>query len=185
MCTRPSPNRSGPITCGVPRGSRANSDNYTWICLLLPFIEQRALSDQINFNIPAFGINGTTPQVFQNGLTIREIVLDEFLCPSDSKFKPLPQLDLRSGAILPMREVPDTTQHRRGVGDQRLQGVFSLIDPVGIQDIKDGTSNVIAVGEVTNRGFCCGQQWKGGSGQGRIGTTDQCSAPCWFHLPPG
>lgn len=48
--------------------------------------------------------------------------------------------------------------------------MFNLLDPVTIADVKDGTSNVIMLGEVTNRSFCCGQQWKGKSGRPRIGT---------------
>jgi hypothetical protein len=134
--------------------------NFTWIALILPFIEQGPLHSQINFNFPALN------QTLQNGQPLREVLLDNFLCPSDTRFANLPH----SFGYTSYAGNAGWDQHRRLWGDERLAGYFPILDAVGLSDVKDGTSNTIMVGEVTNRGFCCGQQWRGGSGRNRVGT---------------
>jgi len=94
------------------------------------------------------------------------MLIPTFLCPSDTPMATLPQ----GFGYTSYAGSAGWDQHRRLYGDQRIAGVFPLLDPVAIQDILDGTSNVIAVGEVGNRSFQSGQQWKGGSGYVRIGT---------------
>jgi hypothetical protein len=134
--------------------------------MLLPFIEQAPLHAQINFSLPAL------PQVIQ-GKPLREVVIKNLLCPSDTTFKTLPH----GFGYTTYAGNAGWDSHRRLHGDERLAGVFTLMDPVGISDIRDGTSNVIMVGEVTNRSFCCRPtptgdpfRWKGNSGVPRVAT---------------
>lgn len=135
--------------------------NWTWIALLLPQMEQGALHAQINFNLPALN------QTLKDGVTpIRSVLLPSFQCPSDSPLRELPQ----GFGYTAYAANAGWDQHRRFYGDQRIAGVFPLLDPLRMEDITDGTSNVIAVGEVTNRGLGGGQQWKGNTGTQRIGT---------------
>src|SRR5262245_20917344 len=51
--------------------------NYTWIAMMLPFIEQGPLHSQINFSLPLW--NQTTAQ----GQPIRTQKIQVLLCPSD------------------------------------------------------------------------------------------------------
>jgi prepilin-type N-terminal cleavage/methylation domain-containing protein len=134
--------------------------NFTWIALLLPQIEQSALHAQINFGIPALN------QVLSTGMPLKEVTLKNVLCPSDTPFKSPPH----GFGYTSYAGNAGWDGYRRMYGDERLTGVFPLLDPVSIADIKDGTSNVIMVGEVSNRSFTGGQQWRGGSGRVRIGT---------------
>jgi prepilin-type N-terminal cleavage/methylation domain-containing protein/prepilin-type processing-associated H-X9-DG protein len=143
-----------------PAAVAGEERNFTWIALMLPFVEQQTVHSQINFRIPALN------QVMTTGEPIRSVVLPTFLCPSDSPFKQLPH----DFGYTSYAGSAGWDQHRRLYGDERLAGVFPVMDPVGINDIKDGTSNVIMLGEVTNRGFCCGSQWQGQSGRPRVGT---------------
>ncbi len=141
-----------------PAATTGEERNFTWIALILPQIEQGPLHSQINFSLPALN------QVLTTGLPLREVTLDSFLCPSDTTFKSLPH----GFGYTSYAGNAGWDAHRRMYGDERIAGVFPLLDPVGLRDIRDGTSNVIMVGEVTNRGFCCGTQWRGGSGRPRI-----------------
>jgi prepilin-type N-terminal cleavage/methylation domain-containing protein/prepilin-type processing-associated H-X9-DG protein len=136
--------------------------NYTWIALILPFMEQGPLHSRINFSLPAMH----TTQVLPDGRHIREVTLPGFLCPSDTPFKTLPH----GFGYTSYAGAAGWHGYRYTHGDIRVASVFSLLDPVGIRDVKDGTSNVIMVGEATNRGFCCGSQWRANSGRPRIGT---------------
>ena len=139
--------------------------NFTWIALILPYIEQGPLHNSINFGIPAQG------QVI-NGLALQSIQIKNLLCPSDPTWQNRHNFSMTSYAGNAGWDV-----HRRTYGDTRRAGPFSLIDPVKIADCKDGTSNTIHVGEVTTAGYCCRPQptgdtrWKGGSGGIRQGNS--------------
>jgi prepilin-type N-terminal cleavage/methylation domain-containing protein len=157
-----------------PRATTGEERNFTWVCLLLPFLEQAPLHAQINFSIPA--LNQTIPQgsTVPPGKPLREIVIKNLLCPSDSPFRSIPH---RFG-YMSYAGNAGWDSHRRLHGDERLAGVFPLMDAVAISDIRDGTANVVMVGEVTNRSFCCRPnpggdpfRWKGGGGQPRVGTS--------------
>ena len=74
----------------------ANFDYYgchTWIEGLLPFIEQQAVYDQINFNCDLAAIN---PTPNPNNALLGSLVLSNLMCPTD----PFAGLQDRS-AILP------------------------------------------------------------------------------------
>ncbi len=126
--------------------------NFTWIALMLPQMEQQGLYDQINFNIPGFN------QLTRDGKLIRSTVLKSFICPSDYTFQTLPH----DFGITSYAGNQGWDQHRRKYGDTYLAGMFPLMDPMTLADIKDGTSNTIAVGEVTTTGYTAtggGGQW--------------------------
>lgn len=135
----------GPLVVGEQR-------NYTWICLMLPQMDNNTM--QVNFNVPAFNqLINTTGGV----KPLQSIPLVNFQCPSDTPFKNLPYAGVNNAgpgfATTNYAGNAGWDYHRRTFGDKRIAGVFSLIDPVGLRDITDGTSNVFMVGEVTNRGM--------------------------------
>lgn len=118
---------------------------YTWIALLLPFIEQRTLSEQINYGAPILG------QLVANagggGVPVESVDIKTLHCPSDYKFPDLPH-----GRFA-------YTSYGGSYGwdwfphGSWWNGVFAIRQFTTIADIKDGTSNTIAVGEVTTIGF--------------------------------
>ena len=154
---------------GNARGTVASGLNdarhYTWIVLMLPFIEQTPLHSQINFSRPALE---TLPNINVNGKPALGLNLAALQCPSDPVLDPAP----RGYGTSSYAGNAGWDRHRRLAIDSRLAGVFPFYDGVRISNIVDGTSNTIAIGEVTTRGYCCrpgpnppdDARWAGGSG---------------------
>lgn len=167
------------IWLGNPKGTTASSGqqrNYSWIALMLPYIEQGPLHDQINFERPAYIQGGVTGNA--NAGELQRIVINNdaalafspsvVLCPSDPTFTSPP----RGIGITSYAGNAGWDAHRRRFGDSRLAGVFPLYDNTRLRDIIDGTSNTVMLGEVTTRGYCCRpggsgdpNRWNGGSGK--------------------
>ena len=117
---------------------------------MLTQIEQQAVYDQINFKIPALN------QLTRDNKPIRSITLPVFQCPSDPTFQTLPH----GFGWTSYSGNQGWDQHRRKYGDVRLAGMFPLMDAMGLQEVKDGTSNTILVGETGSTGFTGpGDQW--------------------------
>lgn len=184
------------IWLGNPRGTQSaagDQRNFTWITLLLPFIEQGPLHDQIDFRIP--GYNQQVPSTGGITVPLQSITIESLQCPSDTEWQDPPH------GFAPTSYAGNAgwDRHRRFWRDQRRAGVFTLMDPVTLGDIKDGTSNTIAIAEVTKSGYCWSNRtrsscyaggpasrWQGGSGFLRINnsrvvrTALVASAP-WEH----
>lgn len=117
--------------------------NYTWIALILPYMEQGPLHNEMDFKRPLLG------QRASDGELISAKTIPSMICPSATDF--------------------GTSGNRHGVGhtnyagaegydwwqrvNHPLSGVFNLNSPVRIRDIKDGTSTTIAVMEASTQGF--------------------------------
>ena len=140
---RPTNPGGGPETASEVR-------NFTWICLMLPQMEQQGIYNQINFNIPALN------QQTIDGKQIRGLTFPVFQCPSDITFQTLPH----GFGWTSYAGNQGWDQHRRKYGDARIAGMFPLMDPMGLQDVRDGTSNTVFVGETGSTGFTGpGSQW--------------------------
>lgn len=156
---------------GNPKGTTptaATVRNYTWIALMLPFIEQKPLWDQIDFRQPALvvlnaiNIAGTPALAYE---------IQSLKCPTDAGFNSPP----RGIGITSYAGNGGWDHHRRKYGDTPRAGVFTFYDNTRISDIVDGTSNTIMVGEVTLRGYTLpaapiGDRWSGGTGRIRTAT---------------
>jgi len=148
----------------------ADARHYTWIALMLPYIEQKPLYDKINFGLPGYGqlISAPgNPEANASGLVpVQSVQLKEFLCPSDPTLPELPfgmAYTSYSGAV-------GWDHHRRKYGDSYIAGMFPFIDAQKLSDVMDGTSNTIFVAETTTEGACCvtaENRWIGGSGTTR------------------
>jgi prepilin-type N-terminal cleavage/methylation domain-containing protein len=135
-------------------GQPASGDqrNFTWIALILPFIEQRPLYEQINFSLP-LGAQGTpTFQVINDGTNtpISSKLVPTMVCPSDPGFQGGPE-NAHGLAWSNYSGAEGYDWWFRG--QHELSGVFNLNTAVKFQDIKDGTSNTIAVCETSTSGF--------------------------------
>lgn len=117
--------------------------NFSWICLTLPFFEQQSLHSAINFSLPIMN----AAQVV-NGKPIRSVAIASLLCPSDDNWiEGLPYgfaLTSYAGSSGWDGHARDTDMHR---------GMFSTARTTTLAMITDGTSNTLAIGEVTTRSF--------------------------------
>jgi prepilin-type N-terminal cleavage/methylation domain-containing protein len=163
-------------------GQDATTRSYTWICLVLPFIEQQPLHDKINFSIPGWvqfvdstGAGAPTP--------LREISFPSLICGSDPEYaEPSP----KGWGLTSYAGNGGWDHHRRRQDRHDISGVFQLMDAISFKEFKDGTSNTIAIGEVSTGSHCCAKRWGGGSGRVRIGgervfRTSLIAPTGWVH----
>jgi prepilin-type N-terminal cleavage/methylation domain-containing protein len=137
--------------------------HHTFTTFILPYMEQTALYDTVDFNLPAWGQSIVGTQV------------DTLRCPSDSGQCKDPS-DTSGIAIT---NYPGTMGFHwwhptavganwNGTGGQggELGGVFNVRTPIRIADIHDGTSNTVMVIERYSRGFE-GPWFQNGAGKPR------------------
>ncbi|HVJ66487.1 MAG TPA: DUF1559 domain-containing protein [Caulifigura sp.] len=130
---------------------------WSWDAYLLPYIDQAPLYNSLNFNYHPFG-TGADPA----GNNVRGVAtpLAAFKCPSDLKpaTRPINQANANGTSALA------TTSYAGNIGafdgdpcdnsgvyvqvPTRNNGLLIVNQPHRISDVTDGTSNVIAVGEI-------------------------------------
>ena len=122
--------------------SAADRRNFTWVTMILPYIEQAGIYNSINFNIPSWN-----QQI--GGKNLQSIRLKGFECPSDPAF---------GGGM--NRHGIAWTNYAGAEGydwwkrpNHGISGVFNLNTHCSIQAITDGTSNTIMVTECSTSGF--------------------------------
>ncbi len=161
---------------GVERGNAAS-----WGAMILPYMDQAPLYNQLNFNIGIF--EGTNKTVI-TGLS----GIDAVLCPSDSDRNPTRSVHSSTTANY-MSSMPSTSYAGSIGGFQNVDSTFAGLSggfftsdparPTKMSGFKDGTSNTIAVGE---RSY---QVWTGGSWLGVQHHTFTTASPgndtacCW------
>lgn len=152
-----------PDAIWVGDSATARQRNFTWIALLLPYVEQAPLHDQIDFTIPAWDQQvsaGSSTQALQL------IQLEGFTCPSEADTTCNKPFGLSSYA-----GAAGWDGHRRMFGDLQRAAAFSLMDSSKLRTVKDGTSNTLFVGEVSMSSYtpAGAPQWQGGGGKVRMG----------------
>ena len=126
---------AGPVGAKVPR-------NYTWITMILPYVEQTAIYNAVNFSLPAWN-----QQV--GGKNFQSLRLSGFECPSDPGFGGGGNRHDLGWTNYVGCEGYDWWNRPGSV----LSGVFNLNTHTRIEMIKDGTSNTLAVMECSTRAF--------------------------------
>lgn len=146
---------TGLYTTPVPR-------NYSWVSMILPYFDQAPLYNQINFNLPAW--NQTV-----GGKPLQQHTFNALMCPSDDGFSGTSNrfnIGWTNYAVAGGIEWWNRPGHP-------LQCMFSLNTAVRLTDVKDGTSNTIAIAETSSRGFEPNPgvrgDWKVGGGRPRGG----------------
>lgn len=169
------------------------SNNLSWNVMILPYIEQKALYDRIDFNEGSFcgGSNREGPN--KSVLALNRV--EAFLCPSATQ---LFALHPSSTLLNPTRKTyashyfgvggpkgldPNGNQYRVDMNNSRhggfaLQGVLYKNSDTRIGHITDGTSNTLLIGEIASpKGGLYGHPDGGGDGANWVrgiafGTTD-------------
>ena len=137
----------------------ANYLGHAWGTLVLPYLEQQNLFDQVDLELPVFD---------PANLVARETSLDIFLCPTDSwsqgqfvvrdeSADPVERYAAASycanwGPAAGVADTPgdDSDDVNLDATPDDSSGPFYRNSRVGFGDIRDGTSNTLAVGERTN-----------------------------------
>jgi prepilin-type N-terminal cleavage/methylation domain-containing protein len=125
---------------------QANADytspGWGWAALILPYIEQGNLSNQINFNLPIED---------PNNLAARTLIVKLYVCPSDRSTGIFTVYDKSNVPLAQAATNSYAACHGVGVDlDEELDdfnGMFSRNSRVRFSDVPDGTSNTIAIGE--------------------------------------
>ncbi|MDZ7619457.1 MAG: DUF1559 domain-containing protein [Patescibacteria group bacterium] len=161
------------------------SNGLSYIVMLLPYLEQKALYDRFDFNagqwwIVPNGGSGTSNGKIEHSLNRLEMIL----CPSCNEDRS--KLS-NYGERVPPNEsgVDPYTTHYYGIagprgtnpmsgldyktddisthGVQAMQGVLYKDSRVRMEDISDGTSNTFALGETSWNGYGAYRTWIRGS----------------------
>ena len=155
----------------------ASVRNYTWITLVLPFMEQSALHSQIDFRLPALQ---EFDRIQVNDGPARGLMLSVLQCPSDYKWEEPPR-----GFGTSSYSGNGGWAHHRYKNDIFRCGVFPLYDPVRLSDITDGTTNTAMLAETTTRGYCCRPAGvhRSAGGAGRLRNTSGAVIRAAFVAP--
>ncbi|MBN2296626.1 MAG: DUF1559 domain-containing protein [Pirellulales bacterium] len=162
-----------------PQGS-PDTGLYGLFFKLLPYIEKQAIHDQVDMSVPA-------TDVINNH--VREMVIDTYICPSWSDkttTKITTPGSYTQGAILLYQGVGGYTPNPTGIdsskgipsgnGDMPYNGMFAWGKLVRMNDVTDGLSSTLMVGEFVQRdtthqtypgnvrGWMIGGNWTGPPG---------------------
>ncbi|MCA8998481.1 MAG: DUF1559 domain-containing protein, partial [Planctomycetaceae bacterium] len=138
-----------------PPGTQAS--NYSWIMMILPYFDQAPLYNSIDTTRPLWGQQ-------LNGQEIASTLISGLICPSDSGYG----RGNRHGIGWTNYAASEGYDWHRRDG-HRINGLFEIMTPLAIKDVTDGTSNTIAVGEVTAHGYQSGPIRTAASGTPRRG----------------
>ncbi|HAH44695.1 DUF1559 domain-containing protein [Gimesia sp.] len=136
-----------------------DTDSYlAWSVMILPFMDQASLYNQINMNAPwRANYTGNPPQ-----LALVKTILPAFICPSD----PMEGINTNIGSFgksnYPAIYSPCNVKPGATTGTC-YTGPFNNNSVNRIRDFTDGVSNVIMVGERTTEGIPAGGVWIGAS----------------------
>ena len=150
------------IGCFPPGGSNASSvevnpggawGNWSAQAMMLPYLEQSALYNSMNFNLVSIGGGGYDGyQANTTGVTTQ---ISAFQCPSSLQFTGTYYSKLSAGTNYFVSAGSSMNQFGQNctfagmtVGSAVPNGPFAVGGvSIGIRDILDGTSNTIALGE--------------------------------------
>ena len=139
---------SGVINTTGPIDNIAKGVHYNWITQLLPYFEQKSAQRHFNFNVGLYE---------PHNLTVRGVMISTLNCPSDG--------GSWRGVASASSKVATSSSYAANYHDTEApidktnNGVFYLNSATRLEDIQDGSSYTIFVGEhkaVTDLGWASG-----------------------------
>lgn len=147
----------------IPQSSNGGNGTASYLCRLLPFIEQNNLYNQLTFDNVSYTRN----------LDVARYKVPSFLCPSG------PQVESVSGSetgcytthyygnagpigINPLTNTEytrDTSRESAGFGEYAVQGIFLLRSTLRFGSVTDGLSNTIGIGEISYNKYPFYRAW--------------------------
>ncbi len=134
------------------------ASNFTWITMILPYLDHAPLYQEIDFDRPIFG------QTTTDGKSIRGEKISSLICPSSRDIS----ANTHGFSFTCYAGAEGWDWWDRG--NEVYGGVFTLGKGRRMRDISDGTTNTIAVGEVRSDGLQRGpgqNHYTGGTGRER------------------
>ena len=144
-----------------PRCAVGDTQNWSGYVHLLPFLDEAALGNALNFGREWWGgVNRT----------VRRSKIAQFLCPSDTDWCTTDSGAYSDGAASSYQFSVGTSTYASSAG---APGMFVRNEVIRIRDVRDGTSNTVAmaeqrIGQPTNGGAygsvqpyysMCGSNW--------------------------
>lgn len=143
-------------------GGGANKDGgWAWSAHILPYLDQGNIYSKINFNYPPYGTPGTISDPAGNNNAAVATSLTVFNCPTDIKPETRPINRNQAGGTDALATTSYAASNGAFDGEPCLEsngaivttvrnnGLFVVNKVRRMADIRDGSSNVIAVGEVS------------------------------------
>jgi prepilin-type processing-associated H-X9-DG protein len=133
-------NKTGPILETV------DSYQFNWISQILPYFEQNNVYRHLDFGVGAYHVNN---------LTVRSVSLNMLLCPSEARGRNSFAAFGNSSFNSPLMGIPDPAPNSYAAChndvespiDAANHGVFFLNSRVRLDEIEDGLSHTIFLGE--------------------------------------
>ena len=152
----------------VPNSTTWRPNHYTWLTMLLPYLDQSPIYNTVNFQLPAYNQPFLASQI------------SLLRCPSDSGIGEPPG-STKGFAITNYAGMEGFDWWSRCPGGAAPEcdggigkgGIFTATVSTKFSDIGDGSSNTVAVCEVTGTSFITrgpDLQQKCGGGRPRVGT---------------
>ena len=151
------------VNKGFPPSSVGGAGTISYLCRMLPFVEQQVLFDQLSFN-GSYTVN----------LDVARNRMDTFLCPSGIQEKSVSGSEsecytthyygnsgpVGTNPVTNAEYMRDRTREGSfGFGEYATEGVFALRSTLSFKDIRDGTSNTIGIGEISYHEYPFYRAW--------------------------
>jgi prepilin-type N-terminal cleavage/methylation domain-containing protein/prepilin-type processing-associated H-X9-DG protein len=153
------------------RGAAKNHECWGWHAMLLPFIEQESLYDQLN--VANMRLEEVIASSSSQTVTLMQTKISIFVCPSDAGGEEIAHTDRHFGGGKGTNSAglgnwrPGITNYigNRGVKDQPqssldTHGILFYDSDLRMAQIQDGTSNTFCIGE-RNTNTCRSGSWIG------------------------